>query len=371
MSAIDAHFKGTFGAFSLDAAFSCPSSGVTGLFGPSGSGKTTVLRCLAGLARGGASRLRVDGEVWQDDATFIPPHRRSIGYVFQEARLFAHLSVLDNLKFGLRRSRDVPAFITLGDVVDLLAVGPLLTRRPMTLSGGERQRVAIGRALLTQPRLLLMDEPLSALDRDAKHEIFPYLETVAGALARPIIYVSHDLSEIERLASDLIVMARSGQVRACGPVAALLTDLDLPLARLPDAAAVLTVTVEAYDNDYDLSACRVGAVPFLVPGCVGPIGRARRLRVKASDVSLVKVPPPETSVLNIVPARVVSHDAVGAGQVLVVLALEDGGDDARLLSSITRKSFDTLQLSAGTRIFAQVKGMAVTEPDGLRRMPPG
>ena len=215
MSGVEARFEGRRGAFRLDAAFSAPERGVTALYGPSGSGKTTLLRCLAGLERMDG-RLVVKGEVWQDGRRFLPTHRRPIGYVFQEPSLLPHLSVKANLAYGLRRARG-PAKVGLQDVVALLGLEPLLERRTQALSGGERQRVAIGRALLAQPELLLMDEPLSGLHAEAKAEILPYLERLHGALAMPVIYVSHDAAEIARLADHLLTM-RDGRIVASAPM---------------------------------------------------------------------------------------------------------------------------------------------------------
>lgn len=208
---ITARFCGRLGAFSLEAEFAMPGRGVTALVGPSGSGKTSLMRCLAGLERL-AGRLVVAGEVWQDDRTFLPPHRRAIGYVFQEASLLAHLSVRGNLQYGLKRARGATE-TSFADVVDTLGLGGLLDRSPTRLSGGERQRVALGRALLTQPRLLLMDEPLAGLDAEAKAEILPYLQRLHDTLAIPVLYVSHDAAEVARLADRVLVM-REGRIAA-------------------------------------------------------------------------------------------------------------------------------------------------------------
>lgn len=361
MTGIEARFRGRFGSFALDVALSCPPKGITGLFGPSGCGKTTVLRCIAGLARTQEGFLRVDGQVWQHGPTFLPPHRRPVGYVFQDARLFAHLSVQGNLEYGLRRAALSGPGISRDAVVELLGLGGLLSRATGALSGGERQRVAIGRALLAQPRLLLMDEPLSALDHAAKRDILPYLENLADAFAIPILYVSHDLSELERLADRLVVMSRDGRVAAQGGLAELASDLSLPLARAPGAAAVLKVVVTGYDDAYDISQCCLGAAQFLVPGALGPPHTVRRVRIAASDVSLVKHRPEASSVLNILPARVVSHETLSPRQVLVVLALEGAGHDARVLSNVTRRSWAELGLGTGDPVFVQIKGMALAE----------
>ena len=209
LGGIAAKFTGELGAFALDAEFAMPGRGVTALIGPSGSGKTTVLRCIAGLERL-PGRLVVAGEVWRDERMFVPPHRRAVGYVFQEASLLPHLSVRANLEFGLKRVKAAPR-TSFDEVVDSLGLAPLLTRSPAKLSGGERQRVAIGRALLTQPRLLLMDEPLAGLDAAAKAEILPYLERLHDSLAMPVLYVSHDPGEVSRLADRVLVM-RAGRI---------------------------------------------------------------------------------------------------------------------------------------------------------------
>lgn len=355
---IEARFKGSFGSFSLDVAFTAPAKGVTGLFGPSGCGKTTVLRCVAGLTRVADGTLKADGAVWQDADHFLAPHKRAVGYVFQEPRLFSHLSVLDNLQYGLKRA--TTQAIGLEPIIDLMGIRDLLARSTASLSGGERQRIAIGRALLSQPRLLLMDEPLSALDRQSKNEILPYLESLPRALSIPILYVSHDLTEIERLTDHLVLM-ENGRVLAAGPLTALLTDLSLPLARLPEAAAVLDLTVETHDAHYDVSQCRIDGLPFFVPGRLGPHGTRRRVRVRASDVSLATQQPSGSSVLNILPARILSSKTASPSQKLVLLGLAGTNGETRLLSSITRKSWDALGLRPGMALFAQIKGMAMVD----------
>jgi len=201
---VEGRFAGPLGAFSLDAGFSFPAKGLTALIGPSGSGKTTLLRCIAGLIRLPGA-LRVSGEVWQDAAAFLPPHRRAVGMVFQEASLLPHLTVAGNLAYGMKRAGTAQT-IARDEVVEMLGLGPLLSRSTANLSGGERQRVAIGRALLSQPRLLLMDEPLAGLDAASKAEIAPYLERLHRALSIPVLYVSHDLAEVTRLADHVLVM---------------------------------------------------------------------------------------------------------------------------------------------------------------------
>lgn len=360
MTAITARFRTKVGRFRLDAAFTAPATGVTGIFGPSGCGKTTILRCIAGLTRPAEGHFALGADVWQDDTRFLRPHERSVGYVFQEARLFAHLSVARNLEFAERRAPQASAGISRDAVVDLLGLDRFLERAPANLSGGERQRVAIARALLSQPRILLMDEPLSALDHGAKREILPYLENLAHVLSVPVLYVSHDLIEIERLADHLVLMGSEGDVLASGPLGALLADLSLPLARLPESAVVIDLTVDSYDSAYDISQCRIVTERFLVPGQLGEAGRKRRIRIKASDISVVMQKPERSSILNILAARVVSVEAVGAAQMRVLLSLDADGE-VRLLSSVTRKSWDQLGLKPGDAVFAQVKGMALAD----------
>jgi molybdate transport system ATP-binding protein len=352
-------FRGRLGNFVLDAGFQAPARGVTALFGPSGCGKTTVLRCIAGLTHLDGD-CAVDGDVWQDEKCFRPPHRRPIGYVFQEASLFAHLSVRKNLLYGAPGKR-VPAGmsdISFDEAIDLLGLDGLLERAPHNLSGGERQRVALGRALLSQPKLLLMDEPLSALDRLTKDEILPFLERLHERLSLPILYVSHDMAEVERLADHLVLM-RSGTVVAAGPLAALQSDPSLPLATTRDAAVSLDATVEGYDVAYGLLALRIDGARLFVPASAGVVGDKRRLRIAAGDVSLTLVPPQQSSILNIPPARIVSLSDAGPHEMIVVLSLGDDGTGARLLSRITRKSAERLELRAGANVFAQVKGASL------------
>ncbi len=223
MSGLTGQFLGQIGGFALDASLTLPPTGLTALIGPSGSGKTTLLRCIAGLTRL-PGRLTVDGEVWQDENSFLPPHRRAIGMVFQDAGLLPHLSVERNLVFGLSRTR-APVIVARDEVVSLLGLAPLLSRSTANLSGGERQRVAIGRALLSQPRLLLMDEPLSSLDAEAKAQIAPYIERLHRTLALPVLYVTHDAGEVRRLADQVLVM-RDGAVRLAPEATAGAPDLE-------------------------------------------------------------------------------------------------------------------------------------------------
>ena len=363
---IRARFRGVLGRFTLDACFEVPATGVTALFGPSGCGKSTVLRCFAGLQHLPGSFCAIDGDVWQDETIFRQPYQRPIGYVFQEASLFQHLSVRRNLLYGAPRggARVGAGSVPFDEVIDLLGLAALLDRSPHHLSGGERQRVAIGRALLSQPKLLLMDEPLSALDRLTKDEILPFLERLHQRLSLPVIYVSHDMTEIERLADHLVLM-QSGAVLAAGPLGAMQSDPSLPLAGGRDAAVNFEAKVEAYDAAYGILTLQIDGGRLLVPAAPVAVGEHRRLRIAASDVSLARESPVASTMLNALPACIVSKSSVEASEVLVVLALGSNGGGARLLARVTRRSWDFLQLSEGMNIFAQVKGVALAPARGV------
>jgi molybdate transport system ATP-binding protein len=354
VSGIEAQFELTLGEFRLAATFTAPARGVTALFGPSGSGKTTLLRCIAGLEQAPGGRLVVNGAVWQDGTRSLPTHRRPLGYVFQEASLFPHLSVRANLDYGRRRVPAAAHRVAFDQAVALLGIGPLLARDPARLSGGERQRVAIARALLTSPQLLLMDEPLAALDQASKDDILPYLERLHDELAIPVLYVSHALDEVARLADHLVLLER-GAVRASGSIAELVTRLDLPLAHGDSAEAIVAATVAEHDADDGLSYLdsRVGRISL--PRVALPPGHAVRVRIRARDVSLMLARPEGTSILNIFPAQVVDVSDDSPGQAMVRL---DAGGEV-LLTRITRKSVRLLALAPGVKVFAQVKGVAL------------
>jgi molybdate transport system ATP-binding protein len=365
MSGIEAKLRGRQGAFELDVAFEAPVRGVTALFGPSGCGKTTVLRCVAGLERLAAGRLVVAGRIWQDADTFLPPHRRAVGYVFQEANLFPHLSVRGNLDYGRKRAGhgggNGQGGLAFDEVADLLGLARLMERAPLRLSGGERQRVAIGRALLSSPQVLLMDEPLSALDKFARDDILPYLERLHAELAIPVLFVSHDLTEVERLADRLVLM-EAGKVRAAGAVADLLADPELPLARLPEAASLVTGRVAGYDERYGIATLVVSGVEFQVPGDIGAVGASRRLRIQASDVALCRPPAPVGSSILNAPVAVIRDAAPhGEHRMTVFLRLGPAGGGAALIARITRKSWETLGLQPGDVVHALVKSVALAD----------
>lgn len=354
---IEVRFRGRLGEFDLDAGFTVAARGVTALFGPSGCGKTSVLRCMAGLEHLRDGFCSIGGDVWQDGSVFRPAYRRPLGYVFQEASLFPHLAVRGNLLFGAPK-RQSPTAIPFDDVVDLLGLGPLLGRSSRRLSGGERQRVAIGRALLSEPKILLMDEPLSALDKLTKDEILPFLERLHESLAIPIVYVSHDMSEIERL-SDQLVLMEAGHVRAVGPLARLQADPSLPLASSQDAAVSLDASVEAFDAVDGMASLAVAGARFLVPSSGARAGDHQRLRILAGDVSLARDRPNLSTIVNVLRARILDAQETGEHQVTAVLGLGEDGAGARLLSRVTRRSWRLLDLAPGTSVYAQVKAVAL------------
>lgn len=352
---IDARFKLARGDFTLEVDMQLPMRGVTGIYGASGSGKTTLLRCIAGLERA-AGLLHVNGKVWQDDATFMPTHQRPLGYVFQEANLFSHLSVRANLEYGLKRIPLSERKVELDQVVEWLGLGHLIERGdPTKLSGGERQRVAIGRALLTSPRLLLMDEPLSALDTVSKQDILPYLERLHLELEIPVLYVSHALEEVARLA-DHLVLLQQGRVIASGALNETLARLDLPTAHLDDAGVVIEGKVTQHDEHYHLTRLDFSGGNLWVGQVKQPLGSSARVRVLARDVSIALRQVNDSSIINVLAARITEISDEGADKVNVRLTV---GESHVLLSRITRRSCDLLGLTVGMDVFAQVKSVAL------------
>ena len=352
------------GAFTLDVALALPARGVTALYGPSGCGKTTVLRALAGLERA-AGRVAFDGTVWQDDAhnLFVPTHRRAIGYVIQEAALFPHLNVRDNLAYGLKRVAATQRRIKLDQVLGLLGIGHLLQRRPDTLSGGERQRVAIARALATSPALLLMDEPLAALDAKRKAEVLPYLDRLHQELGIPIVYVSHAIDEVARLADHLVLM-EAGRVLAQGPLADMLSRLDLPVAFGDDAGVVLDAVIGERDAQWQLARLDVGgsACQLWTRDQGLEVGRPVRLRVLARDVSLARTPQTGTSIANQLHGTVEAiADDEHPALALVRVRVGAGAGAVPLVARLTRRSAHALGLAPGMPVWAQVKTVALME----------
>lgn len=353
---LKAHFRLRKGAFRLDAAFEMPDASVTVLFGPSGCGKTTLLRCLAGLEKP-CGFLHLGSESWQDDAQkrFLPPHRRRVGVVFQDTRLFDHLDVMGNLRYAVvRNGRSGEQGDEFDSVVSLLDLQSLLTRIPASLSGGERQRVAIGRALLTKPRLLLLDEPLTALDAGRKREILPYLERLNTQLDISTLYVTHDMDELLALA-DRMVLMEAGRVTAQGNVVDLLSRLDLPLAQGDDASTLLICNVLGQNERYCLSVLQLGGERLHIPRIETPSKQTIRLRVRARDVSLCLERPENSSILNILPATVTAISTPSHGRQLI--KLDVAGSD--LLAHISELSCQRLGLTPGLKLFAQIKTVAL------------
>lgn len=343
------------GRFTLEARFSIEGR-VTSLFGPSGAGKSTLVNAIAGLVRPAHGRIAVEGTVLLDTARGIAvkPWRRRIGYVFQEGRLFPHLTVRQNLLYGRFFAPRGAATLDLAAVVDLLGLGPLLGRRPGLLSGGEKQRVAIGRALLSAPRLLLMDEPLSALDDERRAEVLPFLQRLAEEALVPIVHVSHRLDEVVQLASHLVVLAE-GRVQAAGPVEELMGRLDIPvLSARPDAGAVITCTVAGHDDLEGISLLDGAIGRLAVPRLQAAIGSRRRLWLHARDVLLAVEPPRGLSARNILPAEVVGL-AAGPGGVDVRIACGAG----QLVARLTRGAVADLGLEPGRPVHAILKSRAL------------
>lgn len=358
MAELQADLRLRYAGFELEVALRLPGSGVTVLFGPSGCGKTTVLRALAGLERA-QGRVAINGDVWQDDAlgrkAFVPTHQRAIGYVFQEASLFAHMDVRRNLHYGCRRVPQAAQQVGFDETIELLGIAHLLDRRPDRLSGGERQRVAIARALLTSPRLLLMDEPLSALDAMRKAEILPFLEKLNRQANVPVVYVTHAIDEAARLADHLVLM-EAGRVLAAGPASEMFASLDLPLSQLDEAAAVIDAVVMAHDPAYGQSCLNVAGHRLWVGHSDAAVGQPVRARVLARDVSIALSRAADSSIMNILPAHIERIREDGPHTVTVSLAL---GGGIKLLARLTRRSADALHLTEHMPVYAQVKGAAL------------
>lgn len=347
------------GAFTLDVALQLPTRGVSALFGPSGCGKTTLLRCLAGLEHAPGGRVVVDGQAWQDGAAFVPTHRRAVGVVFQEASLFEHLDVRANVAFGWKRLAPEQRRISLDDAIAWTGIEPLLARSTQGLSGGERQRVAIARALAVSPRLLLMDEPLAALDAARKAEILPAIERLHALSGIAIVYVSHAIAEVARLA-DHVVLMDAGRAVATGLVGELLSRLDLPLPPGEDAGVVLQGEIGAIDAAWHMARLDVSGTTFWARDPGLPIGHRIRLRVLARDVSLSLAAQPQSSILNQIPATIEAlADDTHPSQVLVRLRTHAGG--GALLARVTRRSAQALALAPGTSVWAMVKSVALLD----------
>lgn len=343
--------------FDVDVDLQLRARGITVLFGTSGSGKTTILRGVAGLERGACGCVRIGDSVWQDDARgiFVPTWRRSLGYVFQEASLFGHLDVQRNLEYGLRRTEKWADRNTLDEAIDLLGIRALLQRRPHDLSGGERQRVAIARALATRPRLLLLDEPLASLDLPRRHEIMPWLERLRDQLAVPMLYVTHSMDELSRLADEVVVL-ENGKAVAVGPVGEVLARGDLPALAGEEAATVIEGTLVDRDTRWHLARVQLKDQYILVRDSGLPPGSRVRLRVQARDVSLTLDEPMRSSIQNHLPGVV---EAVMADSHPAQALVRIRCDGQSLISRVTRKSVEELHIEPDLPVWVQVKSVAV------------
>ena len=338
-------------SFQLEADFDIPGKGVLGIFGHSGSGKTTLLRCLAGLEKKSRGYIRFNDQAWQEKRKSLSPQARNIGYVFQDSRLFPHMSVRENLDYGIKRSGSVNEK-NKKYLIQLLNLFDLLERMPKSLSGGEKQRVAIARALLKRPQLLLMDEPMASLDDAHKNEILPYLERLHDQLNIPIIYVSHSLEEVSRLCDDIIVL-EAGKVIFKGNITQALSSADSPLLNTECSIAVLNAKVVNADSEFGLSSVVTESGTLLqVKGNLKK-GGSVRLRIYAADVSLCKSRPNDSSILNILPAKILSVVEETGSEVLLQLV----SNKDIILARISKKSFKILQLKFDMEIFVQIKGI--------------
>ena len=350
---IECKIKVQLESFMLDANFSIPDRGITVVFGPSGSGKTTLLRAIAGLEKSNKGFLKIGDSVWQKGEDFLATHKRQIGYVFQDAALFDHLDVKGNLNFVVKRAIGLKEdFIE--SIHNLLEIKTLLNRKTTQLSGGEKQRVAIARALLTNPKILLLDEPLSALDLKRKNEILPYLDSIHNDLEIPILYVTHSQDEMSRLADHLLLI-EDGNIVGSGPVNDMLTRFDMPLSHGGDAVSIIEAEVLKRDSEFNLIHLDFLGGQFIVPDNGFPFQTKVRIRVEARDVSLTKSKQVDTSILNIFPAMVQEIVNEGEAQVMIRLQIKD----TILLACITRKSSYKLRLEKGSEVFVQVKSVAI------------
>ncbi|MFN0262505.1 molybdenum ABC transporter ATP-binding protein [Tepidamorphus sp. 3E244] len=354
---IDVSYQHGFNAFDLDIGFAVDQPGITALFGPSGSGKSTTINVIAGLLKPRSGTVRLNGEAVLDTATRtnVAARKRQIGYVFQDSRLFPHLNVQRNLDFGAKRARDPLGRAARGQVIEMLGLGELTARMPRQLSGGERQRVALGRALLKNPSVLLLDEPMASLDSARKAGIMPYLERLRDEARIPILFVSHSIDEVTRLSNDIVVIDK-GRVAASGPVDEIMARLDLfPLTGRFEAGAVLEGTVAAHLDDAEMSQIDVGGNSFLVPRVREEIGAPLRLRVRARDVMLASEKPGAISANNVLACTIAAlREDKGP---YVDVRLDCAG--TALLARITKLSRDRLSIREGAPVWAVIKSLSV------------
>lgn len=357
---INAQFQLHFGsavndAFSLEVDLQIPGQGITAIFGASGSGKTTLLRCIAGLEKTQQGTLRINGEIWQSQDVFVPTHQRSLGYVFQESSLFPHLSAKANLQYAIKRAANPPSAETYQRIITMLGIEPVLNRRPAQLSGGERQRVAIARALLVQPKLLLMDEPLASLDHKRKQEILPYLERLHESLDIPVLYVSHSIEEVTRLADHAVILEQ-GRVVAQGAVAEVFSRIDLPTQTETDVGVILQGHIRERDPQWHLARVEFDGGSLWVRDGGDELNKPVRVRVLAKDVSLALENHEDSSILNRLP--VVVEDIVRDNDEAMALVRMNFGSK-RLIARVTQRSITHLQLVKERPVWAQIKSAAI------------
>lgn len=340
--------------FSIDAKFNIPAQGVLGIFGHSGSGKTSLLRCIAGLEKDASGYIEVNNKIWMNETTFLSSQERNIGYIFQESRLFPHLSVTQNLEYGAKRSRTETPIINHQHLLELLEVTHLLKRKPHQLSGGEKQRIAIARALFKDPELLLLDEPLASLDEKRKQEILPFLDRLHNELSIPMVYVSHNLDEVSLLCDHMLVIDK-GRVQFNGTLHESLTSPESPLAHATNAAAVLEGNIIKQEKEHQISYLQTNnGNTIQIQGLV-PIGKQVRVRIQARDVSLCKTAATDSSILNIIECNITKIIDEQTAQIL--LQLECNNDI--LLSRISKKSYAQLGLKLNQTVFAQIKALSI------------
>ncbi len=365
-----------FTDFRIDATLATRTEGarLTALFGRSGCGKTSIVNMIAGLLTPDSGKIQVDGRVLFDSARGIrvPVHQRGVGYVFQEARLFPHLTVQGNLRYGAKSA--TPERFAFDQIVDLLDIEPLLKRRPAALSGGEKQRVAFGRAILSNPEILLMDEPLASLDGARKAEILPFIERLRDELELPIVYVSHAIEEVVRLADTMVLLDR-GTVAASGSVTDITSRLDLyPLTGRYEAGSVLTATVKQHDRTYGLTLLDTPGGEITVPGLGLPVGERLRVRIRARDIALATKKPEDTSFQNLLEGVVREIETVaepGGGDAPATMAEAVIDTGAPLRVRITRRAMDRLALQPGAKVYALIKAVAIDRHGiNLRVKPP-
>ncbi|GAB1268900.1 molybdenum ABC transporter ATP-binding protein [Aurantivibrio infirmus] len=347
----------SYSDFSLNVDFEIPGQGVTAIFGHSGSGKTSLLRCIAGLEEKVKGRLHLADQCWQDENLFLPAHKRPIAYVFQEASLFSHLSVLGNLRFALKRADKQSSLISLDDVISLLGIDHLLTRSTDKLSGGERQRVAIARALLINPRLLLLDEPLAALDNASKNEIFPYLEKLRSDFDVPMLYVSHSPDEVARLADHIVVLDR-GKVVASGGLQDTLARLDFPIQLGDDRGVVIDAEVVEKDEQWSLVKVDFDGGELWLRDANFSLQQNLRLHIHAKDISLTLDRHQDSSILNILPGTV-TEILIDKEHGNALVKLEVG--NTFFLSRLTLRSVAHLDLVSGKNVWLQIKSVALIQ----------